>query len=62
VRVGPIAFPQGEEIFVLEGEFGDEYSSYRRHSWLRFPPGGAHTFRTDRGCTLYVQQRLAAPR
>jgi len=60
-RVGPLAFPQGEEILVLEGEFDDEYASYRRHSWLRFAPGGAHTFRTDRGCTLYVQRRLAAP-
>jgi anti-sigma factor ChrR (cupin superfamily) len=61
VRVGPIAFPEGEEILVLEGEFQDEYASYRRHSWLRFPPGGAHTLRTERGCTLYVQRRTAAP-
>lgn len=60
VQVGPIAFPEGEEILVLEGEFSDEYASYRRHSWLRFPPGGAHTFRTERGCTLYVQQRTCA--
>ena len=61
VCVGPIAFPDGEELLVLEGEFSDEYGSYRRHSWIRFPPGGSHTFRTDRGCTLYVQRRLAAP-
>jgi anti-sigma factor ChrR (cupin superfamily) len=61
VRVGPIAFPEGEEILVLEGEFNDEYASYRRHSWVRFPPGGSHTLRTDRGCTLYVQRPLAAP-
>ena len=59
VRVGPIVFPEGEEILVLEGEFQDEYGSYRRHSWLRFPPGGAHTFRTERGCTLYVQRRTS---
>jgi anti-sigma factor ChrR (cupin superfamily) len=60
VQVGPLAFPGGEEILVLEGEFQDEYSSYRRHSWLRFPPGGGHTFRTDGGCTLYVQQSAGA--
>jgi anti-sigma factor ChrR (cupin superfamily) len=56
VRVGPIAFPEGEEILVLEGEFSDEYGEYRRHSWLRFPPGGAHTLRSERGCILYVQR------
>lgn len=61
VKVGPIFFPEGEEILVLEGEFSDEYASYRRHSWLRFPPGGAHTFSTERGCTLYVQQRTSLP-
>jgi len=61
VRVGPIAFPEGEEILVLEGEFKDEYASYRRHSWLRFPPGAAHTLSTEQGCTLYVQRRTAAP-
>jgi len=61
VRVGPIAFPDGEEILVLEGEFSDEYADYRRHSWVRFPPGGSHTLQSDRGCTLYVQRRLAAP-
>jgi len=55
VRVGPISFPDGEEILVLDGEFSDEYCSYRRHSWLRFPPGGEHTLSTERGCTLYVQ-------
>ena len=55
VRVGPIAFPDGEEILVLDGEFSDEYGSYRRHSWLRFPPGAEHTLSTERGCTLYVQ-------
>jgi anti-sigma factor ChrR (cupin superfamily) len=55
VRVGPLSFPEGEEILVLEGEFSDEHGSYRRHSWLRFPPGGVHTLRTERGCTLYVQ-------
>ena len=60
VRVGPLTFPEGEEILVLEGEFQDEYGSYRRHSWLRFPPGGAHTFYTKQGCTLYVQRRVSA--
>lgn len=61
VRVGPIAFPDGEEILVLEGEFSDDYGSYRKHSWLRFPPGGPHTLSTERGCTLYVQTPASTP-
>ena len=56
VRVGPLEFPDGEEILVLEGGFEDEYGSYRRHSWLSFPPGAGHTFRSDSGCTLYVKR------
>lgn len=56
VRVGPLRFPDGEDILVLEGEFSDEYARYRRHSWVRFPRGGGHGFYTERGCTLYVQR------
>jgi anti-sigma factor ChrR (cupin superfamily) len=56
VRVGPLEFPEGEEILVLEGGFEDEYGSYRRHSWLRFAPGAGHTLRSDSGCTLYVKR------
>src|SRR5688572_8193823 len=56
VRVGPLQFPDGEDILVLEGEFSDEHARYRRHSWVRFPRGGGHSFYTERGCTLYVQR------
>jgi anti-sigma factor ChrR (cupin superfamily) len=56
LRVGPIIFPGGEEIFVLEGGFSDEHASYRPGSWVRFPPGGSHTLTSEPGCTLYVKQ------
>jgi anti-sigma factor ChrR (cupin superfamily) len=56
LRVGPVSFPDGEEIFVLDGSFSDEYGSYRVGSWLRFPPGSSHTLSTEGGCTLYVKQ------
>jgi anti-sigma factor ChrR (cupin superfamily) len=59
VRVGPLQFPDGEEILVLAGEFSDEHGRYRRHSWLRFPAGGGHTLQSDLGCTLYVQRPAA---
>jgi len=61
VRTGPLEFPDGEEILVLEGGFQDEYGSYRRHSWLQFPPGSAHTLRSDSGCTLYVKRPGSPP-
>jgi anti-sigma factor ChrR (cupin superfamily) len=56
VQVGPIHFPEGEELFVLEGEFSDEHGSHGPRSWLRFPPGASHTLATRSGCTLYVKQ------
>jgi anti-sigma factor ChrR (cupin superfamily) len=55
-RIGPIFFPGGEEILVLDGGFSDEHASYRVGSWLRFPPGGSHTLMSEPGCTLYVKQ------
>jgi anti-sigma factor ChrR (cupin superfamily) len=62
VSVGPVHFPAGEEIFVLEGAFRDEHGSYRAGSWLRFPPGASHTLTSVSGCTLYVKQgHLLAP-
>ncbi|HWM84596.1 MAG TPA: cupin domain-containing protein [Kofleriaceae bacterium] len=62
VRIAPGAevpvqeFPRGEEIFVLEGAFGDEHGAYRTGSWVRYPPGSRHTPRSERGCTLYVKK------
>ncbi len=49
-------FPRGEEIFVIEGSFGDEHGAYRAGSWVRYPPGSSHTPRSERGCTLYVKK------
>jgi anti-sigma factor ChrR (cupin superfamily) len=45
----------GEENFVLEGSFADEYGSYREGSWIRYPPGASHAPRTVDGCKLYVK-------
>lgn len=55
VSVGPMTFPDGEEILVLQGSFEDEHGTYRTGSWLRFPPGASHTLSTPGGCTLYVK-------
>lgn len=53
---GPIQFPAGEEILVLDGGFEDEHGSYRVGSWVRYPPGGSHTLTSVSGCMLYVKQ------
>jgi anti-sigma factor ChrR (cupin superfamily) len=35
--------PGGEEIFVLDGVFADEFGTYPQETWLRNPPGSIHT-------------------
>ena len=45
----------GEEIFVLEGTFADEYGVYPQGTWLRNPPDSVHTPFSDEGCTIYVK-------
>jgi anti-sigma factor ChrR (cupin superfamily) len=56
VSAGPVHFPAGEEILVLEGAFRDEHGSYRVGSWVRYPPGSSHTLTSASGCRLYVKQ------
>lgn len=45
----------GEEIFVLEGTFEDEFGSYPKGTWLRNPPNSFHTPFTKEGCIIYVK-------
>ncbi|UTW46334.1 cupin domain-containing protein [bacterium SCSIO 12696] len=46
----------GEEIFVLEGTFHDEYGSYPAGSWLRSPHMSSHNpFSKDDGALIYVK-------
>ncbi len=52
---GEITYENGVELFVISGEFSDEYGRNPEGSWLRMPPGSKHRPRSDRGCTLYVK-------
>ncbi len=52
---GLVALPGGEEIFVVDGSFEDEYGHHSSGTWLRFPRGNAHSPRSPGGCTLYVK-------
>ena len=45
----------GEDIFVLEGTFSDEYGDYPAGSWLRSPHLSRHQPFSDEGCLIYVK-------
>ncbi len=49
--------PQGEEIFVLEGEFCDDHGRYPAGTYLLNPDGTQHAPYSDQGCTLLVRLR-----
>ena len=52
----------GEEILVLEGEFGDEHGLYPAGTYLRNPIGTSHTPRVgEQGALLFVKLHQFAP-
>ena len=54
--LGVIAYAQGAELFVLEGEFTDGTGAYSAGWWLRLPAGSEHHPRSVGGCTLYIKR------
>lgn len=53
---GQRSYPEGAEVFVLDGAFSDESGEHAEGSWIRFPTGAGHAPRTDTGCTLYIKR------
>ena len=51
----------GEEILVLEGDFGDESGHYGPGTYLKNPAGSAHAPYSKTGCTLFVKLRHLDP-
>ena len=47
--------PQGEELYVLEGVFSDEFGDYPAGTYIRNPPGSRHRPFTREGCELFVK-------
>jgi anti-sigma factor ChrR (cupin superfamily) len=47
----------GEEFLVLAGVFEDENGQYPAGTYVKNPPGSAHTPFTQHGCTLFVKLR-----
>lgn len=54
-RFSAHSHPDGEEIYVVNGVFEDENGRYPQGTWLRSPPGSAHTPFSQEGCTIYVK-------
>lgn len=45
----------GEEIFVLEGTFQDEFGDYPKGTWMRSPHLSQHKPFSEEGCLIYVK-------
>jgi anti-sigma factor ChrR (cupin superfamily) len=46
----------GEEVFVIEGSFSDEFGDYPAGSWVRSPDQSSHNaFTRDEGALLYIK-------
>ncbi len=45
----------GEEIFVVDGVFEDEYGRYPTGSWIRSPHMSFHQPFSKEGCTIFVK-------
>jgi anti-sigma factor ChrR (cupin superfamily) len=45
----------GEEIFVLDGVFEDEFGRYEAGTWLRSPHVSQHKPFSKEGCTIFVK-------
>jgi anti-sigma factor ChrR (cupin superfamily) len=45
----------GEEIFVVDGIFEDEFGAYPKGTWLRNPSGSRHMPFSKSGCLIYVK-------
>jgi quercetin dioxygenase-like cupin family protein len=56
-RFDPHSHTLGEEFLVLEGVFSDEHGDYPAGSYVRNPPGTAHTPHSDPGCVIFVKLR-----
>ena len=45
----------GEEIYVVDGVFADEYGTYPKGSWIRSPHMSMHSPYSKEGCTIFVK-------
>jgi anti-sigma factor ChrR (cupin superfamily) len=55
-RLGRVEYPGGAELFVVTGAFADESGRFGRGTWLRLPPGAAHSPVAKEVCVLYIKE------
>jgi len=53
---GQLTWPEGVEIYVINGQLSDEEGDYGTACWLRLPPGTSHTPISRTGCELYIKE------
>lgn len=51
------AHPNGEEFYVLDGTFSDEYGHYPKGTYVRNPHGTCHNPYSKEGCKIFVKLR-----
>jgi quercetin dioxygenase-like cupin family protein len=51
----------GEEFLVLEGVFSDDFGDYPAGTYVRNPPGSAHSPSSREGCLIFVKLRQFDP-
>ncbi len=56
-RFGRHVHELGEEFLVLSGVFSDEHGDYPAGTYVRNPPGSAHTPASASGCVIFVKLR-----
>jgi anti-sigma factor ChrR (cupin superfamily) len=56
VELERVDYANGAELFVIEGSFADADGTFAAGSWLRLPPGAAHSPRSADGCVLYIKE------
>lgn len=54
----PTTLAERMDLFVVEGACADEHGTYGEHTFVRNPPGFAHTLASAAGCVLYVKWRV----
>jgi len=52
----------GEEIYVVDGVFEDEFGRYPAGTWIRSPHLSTHTPFSAEGCTIFVKTGHTIPR
>lgn len=60
-QFAPHEHPLGEEFFVLDGIFSDEYRDYPKGSYVRNPPGSSHQPFSQKGCLIWVKLQQFVP-